>query len=269
MLSEPPLVGRGEELGQLSAALDRTNSVFGSLLLISGEAGIGKTRLSTEFERRAEKKGCKVLFGGCLPSVQIPYLAFLDALNDLFEVSFKKKKSRTSKLSNAAKKATPEFLKAIPIVGSTMKASAALLSEYREEGGSKEVSKEHVLFRVLDLVKSESNKAPLLMHLDDLQWADSMSIAMLHFLARNCRQLRVLLIGTYRLEEVMNKEKGIHPLLESIRIMKREGLVEELTLKPLGEKELNWLVSGMLEKPVHEAVLSVSSRRAEEAPYSP
>ncbi|MDD1747543.1 MAG: ATP-binding protein, partial [Methanomassiliicoccales archaeon] len=70
MLSEPPLVGRDEELGRLGAILDRTTSGTGSLLLISGEAGIGKTRLATEFERRAEANGYKVLFGGCLPSAQ-------------------------------------------------------------------------------------------------------------------------------------------------------------------------------------------------------
>jgi tetratricopeptide (TPR) repeat protein len=254
MLSEPSLVGRDEQLSQLNSKLQQVTSGSGGFVLISGEAGIGKTRLATEFERGAVAQGYKVLFGGCLPSAHIPYLVFLDALNDLFKKA-SEKKAGWSRLSVAAKKAAPELLEAIPIFGATIKASAELFGQYREEGVAKEVSKEHVLFRTLELLRSESAKHPLVVHLDDLQWADSMSIAMLHFLARNCRDLRVMLLGTYRSEEILNKEGGIHPFLESIRMMKREGLVEELSLKPLGEKEVNQVVSGMMAGPVQEAVL--------------
>ncbi len=65
-----------------------------------------------------------------------------------------------------------------------------------------------------------------------------MSIEMLQFLARNCRDLRVLLLGTNRSEEVLNKEKGVHPFLESLRIMKRESLCTELHRKPFHLNEI-------------------------------
>jgi predicted ATPase len=253
MLAEPPLVGRDETLGRLNGLLCKMKSGSGGLVLLSGEAGIGKTRLATEFEIKAEASGCRILVGNCLPSARIPYMVFLDALNDLFVEGSEKRMTRTSRFVRSAKKAAPELMSAVPLIGNTLQASATLLQKYKGEAG--EPGKEHVLFRTLELLRTESLKKPLVLHLDDLQWADSMSIGMLHFLARNCREMRVLLLGTYRSEEVLNKEAGIHPFLESIRVMKREGLIEELHLKPLAEKELNQVVSGMLERPVSELVL--------------
>lgn len=255
MVAEPPLIGREKELGRLSELLDRAMEGSGKLILLSGEAGIGKTRLAMEFETIASARGCKVLFGACLPSAQIPYLVFLDALNDLFVEKKERNALRTTKIGSAVKKAAPELIKAVPIVGSTAKAAAALFMEYGEESATEQISKEHVLFRALNLLKIESQKMPMIIHLDDLQWADSMSIAMLHFLARNCRDLRVIMVGTYRSEEVLNKESGIHPFLESIRVMKREGLVEEIALRPLGEGQLNQVVTAMLERPIQRMVL--------------
>lgn len=258
MLTEPPLVGRDEEIGRLGSILKKVISGSGGLILLSGEAGIGKTRLATEFERQAQASGCKVLVGGCLPSTQIPYLVFLDALNDLFEDVSEKKKSRSSRFASASKKATPELLKAIPLFGGVLKASAVLFSENSEGEKGKKISKEHVLFKILGMLRAESTKHPVIVHLDDLQWADSASIGMLHFLARNLREVPVLLLGTYRPEEVLLDRAGArHPFLESLRIMRRENLIiDELILKPLVEKELNRVVTEMLQKPVHEQVLS-------------
>ncbi len=123
------------------------------------------------------------------------------------------------------------------------------------------------MFRTLDLLRTESTKRPLVMHLDDLQWADSMSIGMLHFLARNCKDLNVLLLGTYRTEEVFNREGGTNPFLDSLRIMRRESLVKEIELKPLAEKHLSSVISKMLEKPVMPELLVEFSKRAKEALY--
>jgi predicted ATPase len=248
MLSEPPIIGRDEELGLLNEYMQNMISSSGGLVLISGEAGIGKTRLATEFENNAKTSGCKILFGNCLPSTRIPYMVFLDALNDLFDEETKEEVSRTSKIARSAKKAAPELIKAIPFIGGTLKASAALLDEYGGEAGDN--SKEHMLFKTLELLRTYSEKKPIVMHLDDLQWADSMSIGMLHFLARNCKKIKVLMLGTYRTEEVLNREGAVNPFLDTLRIMRRENLVKEIELKPLAEIQLGSVVSKMLENPV-------------------
>jgi hypothetical protein len=252
MLSEPPLAGREEELGTLERALQKAIAGSGSLFLISGEAGIGKTRLAKEFEERAATKGCKVIVGNCVPSAQIPYLVFLEALKGL---SDERSHSRAFRLKGAAKRAAPDIVGAIPVVGGTAHALAKLLMEYQGDEGQGQ--RENLLFGTLELLKNVSAKTPLIVHLDDLQWSDSASIGMLHFLARNVRDQRILLLGTYRTEEVLCSEKGVHPFLDSLQVMRREGIVEEVNLRPLVEEEMQKVVSGMLQEPLDKDVIEL------------
>lgn len=254
MLSEPPLAGREVESRVLDEALKKAIAGSGSLYLISGEAGIGKTRLSKEFEKRAASNGCRILVGNCVPAAPIPYLVFLEALKGLSnEAEQRTDLSRTSRLKSAAKRAAPDLVDAIPVVGGTTKALATLFKEYQGEGGDSR--SENLLFGTLELLKTESGKAPLIVRLDDLQWADSASIGMLHFLARNVRGLPILLLGTYRTEEVLSVEKDVHPFLDSLQVMNREGIVDEVNLQPLAENDLQQVVSGMLQMPVEKAAM--------------
>jgi predicted ATPase len=222
MLSEPPLAGREAELEKLESELKRVIEGSGCLFLIAGEAGIGKTRLAKEFEKRASTQGCKVLVGNCVPSTQIPYLAFLEALKGL-SAEDAGGLSRAGRLKDAAKRSAPDLVGAIPVIGGTAHALAKLLKEYRGDDGDSD--QENLLFGTLEVMRTESAKTPLIVHLDDLQWADSASIGMLHFLARNVHEMRIFLLGTYRTEEVLDQEKGVHPFLDSLQVMRREGIV--------------------------------------------
>ena len=83
------------------------------------------------------------------------------------------------------------------MVGGTARALAALLKEYEKDDGIE--TKENLLFGTLELFKVESEQNPLIIRLDDLQWADSASIGMLHFPCRgDVRDLPIVLLGTYR-----------------------------------------------------------------------
>jgi len=99
----------------------------------------------------------------------------------------------------------------------------------------------------LGLVR-ESRAQPLLVTLDDLQWADASSIALIHYIARGVRNARVLLVGAYRIEELaMGLRAGQkHPLEETMQIMSREGLHEEIRVPRLDEAQTTQLVESLL-----------------------
>ncbi len=82
-LDQPVLIGRKEELDLLTEALDAAVSGSGSTLLVSGEAGLGKTRLLEEFIEIAKERGVRTLAGGALADVSQPFLVFSEALEVL------------------------------------------------------------------------------------------------------------------------------------------------------------------------------------------
>jgi predicted ATPase len=181
----PPLVGRDKELELLYEHLGEAISAHGGLILISGEAGIGKTRILAKLSETAAKSGVMRIGGECVPGIPLPYLPFHEAFSAFTIGPFS---SINSSDSSGQKQPTS------------------------------------VLMDTLELLTNESAKRPLLICLEDLHWADSASIHLLHFLARNVKKLRVLIVGTYRPEDLVPSEgEEVHPLQSSIRLMTREG----------------------------------------------
>jgi len=244
---QPPFVGRMREIDLFQSLLEGTFAGRGILVFIAGEAGIGKTRLSEEFTKLAAKKGCRVMVGRCVPDAPVPYLPFQDALEHYLGVKSRAKTSRHQRIVESIKRASPEIVEATPIVGSVLKASAALYREYRGVDLSPESKSERAFHATLEFLRKISLKHPVLIVLDDLQWADSASIQLLHFLARNLGDVRVFIVATYRPEDVSaQKDEKVHPLLDSLRIMRREGICRELFLGNLNFDEIRLAIEGML-----------------------
>ncbi|MBI0583726.1 MAG: AAA family ATPase [Methanomassiliicoccus sp.] len=109
----------------------------------------------------------------------------------------------------------------------------------REGGG--------LFLSVLEGFDQLSKDKGLIIRLEDLHWADSASITLMHFLARNVRGRRILLVGTYRPEDVHATPAGEpHPLKGTLRIIRREGLCHEVDLRLLGPEETGKMVPLML-----------------------
>jgi len=212
------LVGRDEEIKQLMRCLDSALNGKGSTVLIYGEAGVGKTRLVNEFLKLAKKTGAKVLSGWCLSEAAIPYFPFTEAVNTYISIV-------------GDEKAKSVMTKQLGITGWLRGPVSARESKTRELFSTPEIERDRTFEAVARVLLLLSAQEPLILFLDDLHWADHLSLALLHYLSKKCRNSRLLIIGTYRPEEVIpTEEKKLHPLEETIFSMSREGLLVRMEL---------------------------------------
>lgn len=189
--------GRAHDLAVLVDCLDRLAASRGGLVLIGGESGIGKTRLATELAQRATAMGIRVLLGDC-PDVRArPLEAFRKPLRTLADQCRGWGRAETDR-----------------IIGARGKVLALYAPELNDLPGQEryrapvELSAQEARHRlctfVLETLAAASDDEPLLVILDDLQWADELSLAVLALALRSgrCAGAPVLLAGTYRSEEV-------------------------------------------------------------------
>ena len=178
------LVGREAVLGVAEAALDEMLSGAGQLLLVTGEPGIGKSAVLTEVARRGAHRGARVLRGVCWRGDGAPpYWPWTQVL-------------RGMELDDAGYGEAGRLLAGQPAggVGSAQEAADARFRLFDAVAG---------LFTRL------ARDTPLLIILDDLHWADSASVQLLDFVARQCAAERVLLLGAYRNEETAGALLGL------------------------------------------------------------
>ncbi len=248
-LSQPVLAGREREIQFLKEHFAQASAGKGSFVLISGEAGIGKSRLAEDFGRLAAEEGGSITVGRCLPGAPIPYLPFRNALREGWQ---SKADLDRQILREASMPARDTGLMGWIRGPRRDQESMELLSS--------EVSA--TLISVLEFLRNLSTKRLLLVILEDLQWSDSASLQLLHFLARNLEGLRALIIGTYRPEDLLIEGAGVHPLVETLRIMRREGVCHELTLDSLNLKELKLAVEGMIGDTLEPELLSLIEKES-------
>jgi predicted ATPase len=250
----PKIVGRDKELDQLKELLQAAINGKGNIVLVSGEAGIGKTRLVKEFEVCAESLGVRVLEGRCLYESPTPFLPFREALRSIFQVS----KSDTvplqqRKIKKIIKESAPESVQAIPIVGNLIAGLTVANRTYRDETGREQLElgalfeRDERLEVISSLLGSISEKQPLLLFIDDLHLADTPSLSLLYYLARAVQNSKILVVGAYRPEEIAKTYEGtVHPLLDVMQRMSRDDLFQKIELNRLSQINCSDLISSML-----------------------
>jgi tetratricopeptide (TPR) repeat protein len=253
------LVARNHEMAILKTHLEKAIEGSGGTCLISGETGVGKTRLAIELLNYAKSRDAKVLYGRAVPHNITPYLVFTDALEEMFAIERTDVGStRLKKITHAIRMASPEIMEAIPIIGTVMKAGAATAKQYKEFEPEPMAKKEKLLDSVAHLIRRISNSQPILVILDDLQWADPSSLGLLHYLARNVRSSRTLLVGIYCFEELEERVEGEPMLVDTLSLMRHEDLVEEIVLDRLNQSEVKALLNAALHgDPPNELVRSI------------
>ncbi|MGE5574886.1 MAG: BREX system ATP-binding domain-containing protein [Ignavibacteria bacterium] len=224
VLSDPIFVGRNHELDELMECLDSASSGKGKTLFIVGEAGSGKTRLINEFLYKIQDKNAIIITGWCLSNAIIPYFPFIEAFRHF---------SRNLK----------EIFSQDPFqtVGTKI-----LLAE-NAQTFAPQVWMDQVFASVLKELVYLSAKKPTILVLEDIHWADSASLALLHYISRAIRTERVFVLATFRKEGLNSDINGQPlPLLETLRSMSREDLFEKVELPNLDVNQIGKLAESIL-----------------------
>ncbi len=214
-------MGRSEELAAFDEALSQAARGEPIVVLVAGESGVGKSRLVAEFGERARSSGARVLRGDCVEmgEGELPYGPLVGALRSL----------------------DPEELAELAGPG---RAELALLlpeaEESREEPRDEQFAQLRMFHLLLSLLGRLGEGGPLVLVIEDLHWADSSTRDFLAFLVRALRQERLLLVGTYRSDEVHTTHL-LRPLIAELR-----GLADRFDLKPFSRPELVAQLTGIL-----------------------
>jgi serine/threonine protein kinase/tetratricopeptide (TPR) repeat protein len=213
-------VGREPELKRLEGFLRQAIEGTGRVVFITGEAGIGKTALADEFLRRARQQRVVLCRGRCAEQYGPgeAYLPFLDALGALV------KGPGGEHIAAVMRIQAPTWCLQLPAV---LASPGALEQLLRETIGA---TKERMMREMSDLLSAVAASTPIVLLLEDLHWADASSVDLLRRLSDRAREQRLLVIGTFRPEDLA---VGNHPLKNSKREMDAHQACEELALGSL------------------------------------
>lgn len=242
---EPPIVGREGELETLLQQVDRAISGIGNTVILTGEAGIGKSRLTRELTRQARSKNVLALAGVCLyadaPNPYAPVFEMLESYEDQQRYSTI---PDTDQLSQEIAELLQD-IRTVFVVERTGSGSPNQRGERLEWLGlaSPTEAQTQAFELLIRFFALASRQRPLLLILDDVQWASPTLLQLFHYLARSLGHTRILLLGAHRTEDVLQTaEGGTHPLTETLRRMSREHLYQEIRLEPLGSSEASALI---------------------------
>ena len=219
-----PFVGRAGELAALTADLDAAVGGRGGVVLVAGEPGIGKTRLSEELAARAAARGAVVLWGRCWEGAGAPsFWPWVQVVRGYVQVQAGDPASLRHDLGAGA----ADIAQLVPAVHDCIPDLPV----------PPPLEPEAARFRLFDsltgFLRTAAARRPLLVVLDDLHWADVPSLALLRFMSRELEGTGPLVVGSYRQSEV---GQG-HPLLAAVADLTR-GQHRWLLLGGLGQRDV-------------------------------
>lgn len=228
-------VGRGAELERLDAALRSAARGQPTTVLLAGDAGIGKSRLLDEFGERARRQGAVVLGGACLELAGegLPFAAVTEALRALAE------EVGPVELRRLAGSARLELAQLLPGLLAGHDGSDAARPELTP------ASQLRLFEALLGLLGGLSASGPVVIVLEDVHWADASTRDLLVFLAHNLREVGLVLVASFRTDELQRQ----HPLRQLLPRLLREDTVEHLELAPLDREEFALLVEHLIGEP--------------------
>jgi len=250
VLAESILVGREKELELLESSLNSALEGKGKTVLVSGEAGSGKTRLLREFLSAAKKRGVGVIAGWCLSDAQAPYFPFVEAFHSYFADPDEEEPptSLTQPGTPFGVAGTAQIVGGERGITAWLTGPAPVEKPGKPEAVSPQVWKDQVYAGVAGTLHKIAAQIPVVLFLEDIHWADSASLALLHYVARAVANIKkILVLATFRSEELTTDPEGHpHPLAETLRMMRREDLFTEIKIQNLGQTQVAEIARNMI-----------------------
>jgi class 3 adenylate cyclase len=244
----PVLIRREEPLAALEDALLEARRGRGRLVVVAGEAGIGKTRLSNELIGQSRRLGSTVLTGGCSEAeLALPYLPFVEAIgNYLANADLDHLRSRLGTAGRELSQLFPQFGDGVEHAGDPAQAKLRLFEA------------------ILALLAIPAEEHSLLLVVEDVHWADDSTRHLLDHIARRVSGMRALILVTYRSDELHRR----HPFLPTLRAWRRGELAEVVNLEPLPEAGIAEMVAAITgAAAVDDALVDLLHERTEGNPF--
>jgi predicted ATPase len=238
----PVFVGRQAELSAARDLVDATSRGESGLLLVAGEAGVGKSRLVAEVADHARDLGVRVLSGRCvqLGPEGLPFAPVAEALREL--------------LRDTGGEQLDEIL------GPARELVARLVSASGTDPGERSpLEGSQLLELALGLVERLGADRPLLMVIEDLHWADRSTLQLAAFLAQNMRGVPAAMVFTYRSEEVGRR----HPLRPLLTSWERSRAIVRLELERFDREDVRAQLTAILGAEPEPATLELVFQRSE------
>jgi DNA-binding CsgD family transcriptional regulator/tetratricopeptide (TPR) repeat protein len=247
-LSSPVFVGRTRELETLRAAGDAAASGTAALVLVGGEAGVGKSRCVAETAHGLRERGWLVLEGGtvALGDDGLPFGPIVEALRALV------RDVDPERIAAAAGPTLPELARLVPELSTVAGDDAAPTDRV-------EWLQTRIFEGILRLLGRLGEASPVLLVIEDLHWADRSTRDLLSFLARNVRDERLLLVGTFRTDELHRR----HPLTSWLAEAERQPRVERIDLERFERDDLVELLAGITGGPPPQTLVESVARRSD------
>ena len=248
-VTSPLFVGRRDELAVVEAALEHAVSGDPVHLLVAGEAGIGKTRLVAEATRLARSRGFTVLHGAAISVGEqgLPFGPIVDALRGLVQ------DVGAAEARGLAGRAAPDLARLLPAFGS---ATGETATEARW-------AQTRLFEALLGFLARLATRAPVLLVVEDLHWADTATRDAVTFLVGGLRTVPVTVLGTYRTDELHRR----HPLLPWLAELDRRAQVQRVLLERFERAAVAEMLESILGRPAPAGIVDEVFERSDGNPF--